>query len=181
MARDSGASKLPVRTGRPRAIEQKLRIVDETRQEEPRSEIASPSHGPSADAGPRFDRDAIAPRARPSSVHIVWACKRYAASVRYQRVTLNDLSKAAGVSERRVRDAFCDCHGMSPTAYLRVAALREVRRTLLEGPLVRDAVTRAALDLGFWHLGRFAGHYRSLFGESPSETVARARARAGSR
>ena len=53
----------------------------------------------------------MARRPRPSSVHIVWACVRYAASVRYQRVTLNDLSEAAGVSERRVRDAFRDCHG----------------------------------------------------------------------
>ena len=70
-----------------------------------------------------FARRALAPRVRPASLHIVWACVRYAASVQYQRVTLSDLSAAAGVSERRVRDAFSDCHGMSPTAYLRVAAL----------------------------------------------------------
>ena len=69
---------------------------------------------------------------------------------------------------------------MSPTAYLRVAALLEVRRALTEDPSARDAVTRAASDFGFWHLGRFAGHYRALFGESPSETVARARTRAES-
>ena len=120
------------------------------------------------------------PRAVPASVHIVWACVRYAASVQYQKVTLSDLSAAAGVSERRVRDAFSECHGMSPTAYLRVAALCEVRRALLDDPFARDPVTRAASDFGFWHLGRFAGHYRALFGESPSETVARARVRADS-
>ena len=57
------------------------------------------------------------------------------------------------------------------------AALREVRRALLDGPFARDPVTRAASDFGFWHLSRFAGQYRALFGESPSETVARARAR----
>ena len=120
-------------------------------------------------------------RGRPSSLRIVWACVRYAASVRYQRVTLNDLSAAASVSERRVRDAFSDCHGMSPTTFLRVAALLEVRRTLLDAPTVRDAVTRAASDFGFWHLGRFAGQYRALFGESPSATLARARAGRGLR
>ena len=119
-------------------------------------------------------------RVRPASLRIVWTCVQYAASVQYQRVTLSDLSAAAGVSERRVRDAFNDCHGMSPTAYLRVAALREVRRKLLDGPFARDPVTRAASDFGFWHLSRFAGQYRALFGESPSETVARARARAAS-
>ena len=105
---------------------------------------------------------------------------QYAASVQYQGVTLSDLSAVAGVSERRVRDAFSDCHGMSPTSYLRVAALREVRSKLLDGPFARDPVTRAALDFGFWHLSRFAGQYRTLFGESPSETVARTRVRAES-
>ena len=115
-------------------------------------------------------------RARPASLRIVRACVQYAASVQYQGVTLSDLSAVAGVSERRVRDAFNDCHGMSPTAYFRVAALREVRRTLLDGPFARDPVTRAASEFGFWHLSRFAGQYRALFGESPSETVARGRA-----
>ena len=43
-------------------------------------------------------------------------------SVRYQGVTMSDLSAVAGVSERRVRDAFSDWLGMSPTAYLRVAS-----------------------------------------------------------
>ena len=47
---------------------------------------------------------------------------------------------------------------------------------LLDAPAMRDAVTRAASDFGFWHLGRFAGQYRALFGEAPSTTLARARA-----
>ena len=69
-------------------------------------------------------------------------------------------------------------HGLSPTAYLRAAALREVRRRLLEDPFAHDPVTRAASEFGFWHLSRFAGQYRAQFGESPSETVAQARLRA---
>ena len=103
------------------------------------------------------------------------------ASVRYPGSDAERSGSAvAGVSERRVREAFSDRHGMPPTAYLRVAALREVRRTLLGGPLERDPVTRATYDFGFWHLSRFAGQYRALFGESPSQTVARARMRAES-
>ena len=105
---------------------------------------------------------------------------RYATSVRYQGVTLGDLSAVAGVSERRVHDAFSDWHGVAPTAYLRAAALREVRRALLDDPFACGAVTRAASDFGFWHLSRFAGQYRALFGESPSQTVAWARKRAES-
>ena len=131
---------------------------------------------PKAELAADVARGAAATRARPSSLRIVRACVRYAASVRYQRVTLDDLSSAAHVSERRVRDAFSDCLGVSPTAFLRVAALLEVRQTLLDAPAMRDAVTRAASDFGFWHLGRFAGQYRALFGEAPSTTLARARA-----
>jgi AraC family ethanolamine operon transcriptional activator len=32
-------------------------------------------------------------------------------------------------------------------------------------------VKESALQWGFWHLGHFAGSYRDIFGESPSETV----------
>jgi AraC-like DNA-binding protein len=60
---------------------------------------------------------------------------------------------------------------MSPTAYLRVAALNAVRRDLVEGPRLRDAVSHAATDWGFWHLSRFAAQYRALFGESPRHTL----------
>ena len=42
-----------------------------------------------------FARRALAPRVRHASLHIVWACVQYAASVQYQRVTLSDLSAAA--------------------------------------------------------------------------------------
>ena len=101
------------------------------------------------------------------------ACKAYAASMRYHHVSLGELSTVAGAGERRVRAAFYDCEGMSPTAALRTAALEAVRQRLLEHPAFSDAVTRAASDFGFWHLSRFAGQYRALFGESPHETLTR--------
>ena len=71
-------------------------------------------------------------------------------------VTLAGLCAVSGVSERRVRSAFYECYQMSPTAYLRVAALNAVRRDLVEGPRLRNAVSHAATAWGFWHLSRFA-------------------------
>jgi len=99
-------------------------------------------------------------------------CETTAAASHFQDVTLAQLSVASHVSERRVRDAFYDCYGMSPTAYLRIVALHRARDAILRGPLAHDAVTRVASDFGFWHLSRFAAQYRALFGEAPSETLA---------
>jgi AraC family transcriptional regulator, ethanolamine operon transcriptional activator len=109
--------------------------------------------------------------ARLTSAKIARTCEDYARKWRYQNVTLADLCEASGVSERRVRSAFYECYHMSPTAYLRVTALNAVRRELVEGPHRRGAVSRAATDWGFWHLGRFAAQYRALFGESPRHTL----------
>ncbi len=109
--------------------------------------------------------------ARLTSAKIVRTCEDHARKWRYQDVTLAGLCEASGVSERRVRSAFYECYRMSPTAYLRVTALNAVRRELVEGPRLRDAVSRAATDWGFWHLSRFAAQYRALFGESPRHTL----------
>jgi AraC family ethanolamine operon transcriptional activator len=119
---------------------------------------------------------ALTPSARLNSVHIVRVCEEFAIASNFHSVTLGELCRASGVSERRVRQAFYECYGISPTAYLRIAALNEVRRALLEEPPARDAVSRAASDFGFWHLSRFAGQYRALFGEPPSATFAGRRA-----
>ena len=109
--------------------------------------------------------------ARLTSARIVRTCEDYARKWRYQDVTLAGLCAASGVSERRVRSAFYECYQMSPTACLRVAALNAVQRELVEGPRLRNAVSHAAADWGFWHLSRFAAQYRALFGESPSHTL----------
>jgi AraC family transcriptional regulator, ethanolamine operon transcriptional activator len=113
------------------------------------------------------------PRTRLNSLRVVRACEDHAARARYQGVTLADLCVASSASERWVRHAFHDCFGMSPTSYLRVIALHEVRHALLHELPGYDTVGRAASDFGFWHLGRFAAQYRALFGESPSTTLGR--------
>ena len=115
------------------------------------------------------------PRGTLNSMRITHVCEEFAETTRYRDVTLTKLCAASGFGERRVRAAFYECYGMSPTAALRIAALHRVRRALLDRPPTRDAVSRAASDFGFWHLSRFAGEYRALFGESPSATLSRRR------
>jgi AraC family ethanolamine operon transcriptional activator len=61
---------------------------------------------------------------------------------------------------------------MSPMQYLGLKRLNLARREL-QRRNSQTSVTATAMNFGFWHLGRFADEYRSLFGESPSATLAR--------
>lgn len=88
--------------------------------------------------------------------------------------TLSDLARHAGVSARRLQIAFQDALGTTPTTYHRKVKLEHARADLLDGT---DSVTTVAYRWGFNHPGRFATHYQSAFGESPSQTLKRARHR----
>ena len=57
--------------------------------------------------------------------------------------------------------------------YARVWGLNAARLDLVADDSPLHTVTEIALDNGFTHLGRFSVNYRELFGESPSETLAR--------
>lgn len=90
---------------------------------------------------------------------------------RGETVAIADLCRAAGVSERTLRNAFHEVCGLSPKQYLIRHGLEAARNALLQANGVRGAVTHAATECGFFELGRFAGAYRRLFGERPSDTV----------
>src|SRR3954453_11163349 len=86
-------------------------------------------------------------------------------------VLMSDLSRAAGVSERTLRNAFHDVVGLSPKQYLLRHGLQEARHALQLARGARGAVTLVATECGFFELGRFARAYRQLFGERPSDTL----------
>ena len=83
------------------------------------------------------------------------------------------LCRTLGVSRRTLERAFQDMLGQSPAHYLRVRALNATREQLLRSPSHPGVVTRVAIDNGFWHMGRFAVAYRTLFGERPIDTLRR--------
>ena len=66
--------------------------------------------------------------------------------------------------------SFCP---ISRVTYLRHQRLHGARRALLQAAPTSGAVKHAALDWGFPHHGHFAHDYRTLFGESPAETLVR--------
>jgi AraC-like DNA-binding protein len=62
---------------------------------------------------------------------------------------------------------------MGPKRYLLLRRMHLARQALRAGGHSAATVTETAMRYGFWHLGRFAGEYRALFGEMPSASLHR--------
>ncbi|MEH6355153.1 MAG: helix-turn-helix domain-containing protein [Marinobacter sp.] len=88
-------------------------------------------------------------------------------------VSIDDLCVAMHASRRYLEYAFADAFGTSPSRYLRLVRLHQVR-SKLKASGGQTTVTNEALRLGFSHLSLFATQYKNAFGESPSLTLARA-------
>jgi AraC family ethanolamine operon transcriptional activator len=86
-------------------------------------------------------------------------------------VRLTTLCRLVGLSERGLRNAFYDVHGMSPKRWILAERLRCVHRALSGARERAATVTDIAADYGFFELGRFAAWYREVFGEAPSDTL----------
>ena len=84
---------------------------------------------------------------------------------------IREISQHFGVSTRQLFRAFQAEVGMSPAKYLKRYRMTQARLDLLGADPVSATVTQIATSWGFWELGRFAGEYRRLFEESPSETL----------
>lgn len=84
-----------------------------------------------------------------------------------------DVCRAVGTSRRKLQYCFEEILGTHPAWYLRVLRLNAVRRELREHSPASASVSDVACRWGFWHLSRFASHYRELFGELPSDTLKR--------
>jgi AraC family transcriptional regulator, ethanolamine operon transcriptional activator len=91
-------------------------------------------------------------------------------------VYTEELCTALGAAATRLHQAFHATFGMSPHRYLKLRRMGMVRAMLLSRSGPWHSVKAAALSHGFWHLGQFAHDYRDLYGELPSETLARGRA-----
>jgi len=59
---------------------------------------------------------------------------------------------------------------MGPVGYLRRRRLSAIQTALKRGDRATMPISDIAFEYGFSDPGRFAAYYRSLFGESPSQT-----------
>jgi AraC-like DNA-binding protein len=90
-----------------------------------------------------------------------------------QPIYIPEICKAIRVAERTLRVCCHEHLGMSPKRYLVLRRMHLARRALRAAAPEATSVTDVAMRYGFWQLGRFAGEYRSLFGETPSATFHR--------
>jgi AraC family ethanolamine operon transcriptional activator len=88
-----------------------------------------------------------------------------------QPLFTSDLCRAAGVSERTLRNTFNEYFGVGPIRLLKMRQLREIRAALLAADPAHETVASIAGRLGVWDFSLFARNYKRLFGESPSQTL----------
>jgi AraC-like DNA-binding protein len=102
--------------------------------------------------------------------------------VRFEEVLAEDLSRPLrmpelcaliAVGDRTLRLCCAEFLGMSPTQYVLLRRLKEVRRELRDARLDMVSVAEVARRFGFAELGRFAESYRATYGEAPSATLQR--------
>jgi AraC-like DNA-binding protein len=84
-----------------------------------------------------------------------------------------EICKAIGVPERTLRVCCQEQLGTSPKHFLLMRRMHLARRDLSRADPKTTTVTEVATRYGFWQFGHFAGEYKSIFGESPSVTLAR--------
>lgn len=107
---------------------------------------------------------------------IVRRAERFMVDNAGEPITVSDVAEHFGVSLRSLQAGFRQWRSSTPNTFLRQARLQRARDELQAAAPATD-VTSIALRYGFSHLGRFAALYRSAFGEPPSATLRRGRAR----
>jgi transcriptional regulator GlxA family with amidase domain len=112
-------------------------------------------------------------RTRQAHSDIVRIAEAHALSQVGEHLSVSDLCRVTGVSERTLEYAFREVMGLGPVAYLIRLRLHRVREGLLAGTHATTTVTTEALNWGFWHFGEFSRAYKNCFGELPSDTLRR--------
>ena len=116
-------------------------------------------------------RPAARPRTRAARAAAVERVEAYLRTHAGATLSVAELGRMVGLSERGLRNAFYEVRGLGPKRCLRSERLEGARRALRDAAGGQITVTDVATDYGFYELGRFARVYREVFGEAPSATL----------
>lgn len=111
---------------------------------------------------------------------LVLAAQAYMEANFNESLTTRDIARAIGVGARTLQIAFRKRRRITPKKFLTEVRLRAMR-SQLTCPEPLTTVTSAALECGFFHVGRCSYAYREQFGEAPYKTLQRARTSTRSR
>lgn len=112
----------------------------------------------------------------PAALSLAQDSRRWFEQRITEDVTVARAARSLGVSARWLQRCFTERWGQTPMEFVAARRLANARARLTDsdGATVVEEVARQS---GFGHPGRFAVRYRRVYGESPSQTVARARYR----
>ena len=104
-------------------------------------------------------------------VAAVRRCEQYVFEHIDENPTLAQLSAVSGLRIRSLINAFRAVTGHSPMAYLKAQRLSAVHRALCAADRAETRIIDVAANWGFWHMGHFTADYRTMYGETPSQTL----------
>lgn len=106
--------------------------------------------------------------------HLILACERLVMTGEDPNVAIAQIARRSGYSLRGLELIFRRSVGMTPSRWFLNVRLNGALRDLIT-PMQTISVSEIAMKWGFRHLSRFSEQYRKAFGESPSQTLTRAR------
>ena len=125
----------------------------------------------------RYPNDARTLLDRPVARAVPYYVKRVEEYIRLHAAEsprLDDMVRVSGVSARTLFKGFRDFRGIGPVGFLKQVRLDQVHNDL-QNAEAGNTVTEVATNWSFHHLGNFARDYRARHGQSPSETLRKAR------
>jgi AraC-like DNA-binding protein len=121
---------------------------------------------------PRFQVGGIDPRGH---ARVVARARAFIHANLDQPLSIDKIASASATSHRTLHRAFQMVLDETPYSYVQKLRLHRIRHELVSDAEAVCTITNAALRWNIAELGRFAGWYRELFGELPSQTLARHR------
>lgn len=111
----------------------------------------------------------------PAAPYYVRRAEAYMEEHFREPLSLADIAAHAGVGARSLQNGFQNFRHMTPMAFLRRLRLEHAHHNLLVADPAFTTVTDVAISCGFSHMGEFSALYKRTYGETPSQTLLRAR------
>ena len=116
----------------------------------------------------------LAAPAKEPAPRVVRVAEEYIEASWNRAITIEELASQTNTSIRSLYAAFRKSRGYTPMEFAKTVRLQRARKMLLEANQ-RTSVSEIAFKCGFGNLGHFASDFRKMFGELPSEMLARTR------